>query len=61
MRNITLYTGVGGYIMFQESLEQITLGTRRVYIGKKVPRILRKVHKKIEKAENGKYFFRTKK
>lgn len=60
MRNIIIRTGVGGYNMFQEAFEEQTLGTKRVYVGRKVLRILRRVHK-IHKAVNGVYFFRIKK
>lgn len=60
-RNIKIYTGVGGYNLFEETFEEITLGTKRVYIGKKIPRILRKVHKNICKSVNGIYFYRIKK
>ena len=59
MRNVKIYTGVGGYNLFEEAMER-HIGFERVYIGKKVPRILRKVHKDIRKSITGLFFFRRK-
>jgi len=60
-RTIKIHTGIGGYNLFQEAFEEIALGTKRVYLGKKIPRILRRVHKNIHKSVNGIYFYKTKK
>lgn len=49
MRNINIYTGAGGMDIFEEAL-QWHLGIRRIYIGKKVPRILRRLKTTIRKS-----------
>ena len=60
-RIMKIYTGVGGYNLFQEAMEEKLLGTKRIYIGKKVPRILRKLKTPIHKSVTGIYFKRIKK
>lgn len=53
-----LYTGTGGYDLFNEYLER-ELGWGRIYTGKKVPRILGKRLKFIKSA-SGRYYRRLK-
>jgi len=54
-RSITLHTGVGGYNLFGETVDD-QRGFKRIYIGKKVPRILRKLNFTILRAPIGKYY-----
>jgi hypothetical protein len=55
MRGIKIYTGVGGMDLFEEAMEEHA-GLKRVYIGKKVPRILRKLPISIKKSLSGRYY-----
>lgn len=55
MRSIRLYTGVGGYELFQEAMEA-SAGLKRIYIGKKVMRILRRLKTPIRKSVSGRYY-----
>jgi hypothetical protein len=59
-RNVTVHTGPGGADLFEEEMEFRMDGSRRRYIGKKVTRILRRVHKNIRKSHRDLYFFSTK-
>ncbi len=54
-RRIKLYTGVGGYDLFSEGIEE-SMGFKRVYIGLKVPRFLRKLGFKILLSPRGRYY-----
>lgn len=54
-RRITIYTGVEGYDLFEEEIER-QAGFRRVYIGLKVPRILKVMKFKIKKSPRGRYY-----
>lgn len=55
MRNVKIYTGVGGYELLMEAMEN-QLGYSRVYIGKKVLRILRRLKTPIKKSPTGRYY-----
>lgn len=55
-RKIRLYTGTGGADMFEDSLEFQITGRKRVYIGFKVLRILRRIKMDIRKSHSGRYF-----
>lgn len=46
-RTIKLYTGIGGYDLFQNAFEE-ALGYKRLYISKKVLRILRRLKSPIK-------------
>lgn len=48
-------TGAGGYDLFQEAFEK-KVGFERVYIGKKVLRILRRLKNPIRKSMNKRYY-----
>jgi hypothetical protein len=54
-RQIILRTGVGGYDMFLEAMEG-QVGLQRIYIGKKVPRIIRGLKGNIHKSPRGIYY-----
>jgi len=58
-RHIKIYTNDYGYDSFQESIEEKTLRTKRIYLGKKVMRLLR-INSKIFKSASGRYFKRIK-
>lgn len=49
MRNIRLYTGAGGMDVFEEAMQE-QVGLKRIYLGKKVLRILRKTKTPIMKS-----------
>jgi hypothetical protein len=53
--NITMYTGVVGYDIFNEAMEN-QVGLYRVYIGKKVPRLLRKMNYNIKLSARGRWY-----
>lgn len=55
-----IYTGVGGYELFEEAMEREVLGTERKYLGKKIPRILRLTKGEILKSVGGKFYKRIK-
>lgn len=59
-RTIRIYTGIGGYDLFQEAVENGE-GFYRIYIGKKVLRILRGLNPSIRKSVKGKYYKLSKK
>lgn len=54
-RKIVIRTGTGGYEMFQEGMEN-QFGLYRIYIGKKVMRILRISKIPIKKSLTGRYY-----
>lgn len=58
-REITIHTGIGGMELFQEAIEK-KLGFERVYMGKKVLRILRINKISIGKSHTGRYFRKIK-
>jgi len=58
-RQVKVYTNAYGFDSFQENLEEGTLGTKRIYLGKKVMRLL-KINSKIFKSASGRYFKRVK-
>lgn len=55
MRQLRLYTGSGGADMFEEGMER-SIGLSRIYIGKKVPRLLKSLNFKIKKSYRGRYY-----
>jgi len=55
VRRVTLRTGVGGMDMFEEAMEN-QVGLQRIYIGYKVPRILRILQGEIKKSHSGRYY-----
>lgn len=56
MREYRIYTGAGGMELFEEAMEK-AFGFKRVYIGKKVLRILRRVKTPIKKSRlTGRYY-----
>lgn len=55
-RNITLHTGAGGADLFEEKVENHG-GLQRIYIGKKVMRLVRRVVKHIHKSHSDRYYF----
>lgn len=56
VRSMKMYTGTGGMDKFDEAMEN-QLGYYRVYIGLKVPRILRRIKNiKIKKSVKGIYY-----
>ena len=55
MRNITIHTGAGGMDMFEEAFEK-EVGITRIYMGRKVMRILKKKFPYIRKSHTGRYF-----
>lgn len=55
MRHIRIYTGAGGMEMFQEAMEH-SVGLERVYMGKKVSRIVKKITPGMKKSLTGKYY-----
>lgn len=54
-RRIKLYTGAGGMDLFEERMEQ-HVGLYRIYLGKKIPRILRILNFSIYKNHRGRYY-----
>lgn len=54
-RRVKLYTNDYGYDLFEENIEKQTSGTKRIYLGKKVMRLLR-INSKIFKSASGRYF-----
>lgn len=54
-RSIVLHTGVGGYDLFETAIEK-ELGFERIVIGKKVPRILRRLKFTIKQSPVGYYY-----
>lgn len=54
-RTIRLYTGIGGMELFEEAFEKHA-GLKRIYIGKKVLRILRTSKAVIKKSYSGRYY-----
>lgn len=54
-RTVTIRTGIGGYDMIMEATEN-GAGLTRVYIGKKVLRIIRRIKGKIYKSPRGIYY-----
>lgn len=54
-RKIIIRTGVGGFDLFTETMEN-SAGFERVRIGKKVPRILRRLKTPIKKSPVGYYY-----
>lgn len=55
-RVVRMYTGVGGADMFEEEVEFKLTGKRRVYIGMKVARFLRRGKGLIRKSHSGRYY-----
>ena len=58
-RRVKLYTNDYGFDAFEEHLEKNISGTERIYLGKKVMRLLR-INSKIFKSASGRYFKRVK-
>lgn len=58
-RNIRIYTGAGGYDLFEELVLEGT-GYKRVYLGRKLPRFLHNVKSTALISANGRYY-KTKK
>lgn len=57
-RKYVIHTGVGGMDLFEEKMEE-SVGFKRRYIGKKVPRILRYIKGiVILKSHSGRYYRR---
>lgn len=56
-RAIVIYTGAGGMDVFDEMCEEY-LGYKRVYLGAKVPRVLRKLRGGIYKSLTRGYYRR---
>lgn len=54
-RRIVLYTGIGGADNFDETIER-RVGYTRVYIGKKVPRLLRSLKFTIHRSKRMLYY-----
>lgn len=54
-RTMRMYTGIGGYDNLLEAQERY-IGYKRVYIGKKVPRLLKKLNFKVKKSLVGRYY-----
>lgn len=54
-RSVKLFTGAGGMDLFEESLEN-QCGLQRVYIGHKIPRILRRLKGRIHKSLTKGYY-----
>lgn len=54
-RQVKMYTNVYGYDLFEECMEG-EIGYKRVYIGRKVPRILRKLKITIRQAHSGRFY-----
>lgn len=55
-RRVKMYTGAGGFDIFDEAVDN-RLGFIRVYIGRKVPRIVSRTTKhKIKKSARGLYY-----
>lgn len=52
-----MFTNAGGMDMFEEAMEN-NVGLKRVYIGHKVPRILRRLRGKIIKSYTKGYYKR---
>jgi len=58
-RKVKMYTNAYGADMFREALEENVTGKKRVYIGKKVPRWLRKGTFRINKSVYTKRYYRV--
>jgi len=58
-RNIRVHTNAYGFDSFEENIEKQTLGTIRIYLGKKVMRILKRTGK-IFKSASGRHYKRIK-
>lgn len=54
-QSITIYTGAGGMDLIQESMDN-AVGYLRIYIGKKVSRMLRVLKSPIRKSYSGRYY-----
>jgi hypothetical protein len=54
-RKVILRTGPGGADLFEEAVER-GFGFERIYLGKKFPRILRKLPGRISKSHSGRYY-----
>lgn len=54
-RRIVVHTGVGGYDLFDEKFGN-QVGLYRIYLGRQIPRILRRLKFKIFKNPAGRYY-----